>query len=177
MRARFAVAGLAAAVAAGLCGPAAAQSPSAKVQVGVLACNVAPSVGFILGSIRELTCELRSAKDQPYQVKGAYKGTVARFGIDIGVIATNQLAWAVFAPTVSVNPGDIAGTYVGVSADAAWAIGGGANVLLGGSSNSIALQPLSVEGMTGADIAAGVADMKLVALPPPPPPPAMPAPK
>lgn len=144
--------------------PAAAQAQTAgaaKVQVGVLVCNVAPSVGFVLGSLREMTCELRTAQAQPYRVQAAYKGTVARFGIDIGVIAANSLAWGVFAPTTAVAPGDIAGTYVGVSADAAWAIGGGVNVLLGGSNSTIALQPLSVEGMAGASIAAGVADMKL----------------
>ena len=153
---------VAAAVSVGLAAsavPAAAQS--AKVQAGVLVCEVAPSVGFILGSLREMTCELRTAKVQPYQVKAAYKGTVARFGIDIGVIAGGSLAWAVFAPTVNVGPADLAGSYVGVTADAAWAIGGGVNVLVGGSTNSIALQPLSIEGLAGADLAAGVADMTL----------------
>lgn len=143
-------------------GPASAQS--AKVQVGVLACDVAPSVGFVLGSIREMTCELRSAPSQPYTVLGRYKGTVSRFGIDIGVLASNRLAWGVFAPSVTVGPGDLAGTYLGVSADVTWAIGGGVNVLLGGSNKSIALQPLSVEGMTGASVAAGVADLKLEAV-------------
>ena len=177
MRALFAGLGLATVLAAGFAGPAAAQStpPAAKVQVGILACTVDPSMGFVLGSIREMQCELRSAKTQPYTVKGGYKGTVARFGIDIGVITGGKLIWGVFAPSVNVSYTDLAGTYVGVTADVAWAIGGGANVLLGGSSQSIALQPLSVEGMTGADIAAGVADMKLVALPMPAP--AMPAPK
>lgn len=169
MRALIAAAGFAAALAAGFATPAAAQT--AKVQVGVLACKVAPSVGFILGSIREMHCELRDHKTQPYQVKGVYKGTVARFGIDIGVVASGELVWGVFAPSLTMSPSDLAGSYVGVSADAAWAIGGGANVLVGGSSQSIALQPLSVEGLAGADIAAGVADMKLVSLPMPVPPP------
>lgn len=140
--------------------PAAAQSP-AKVQVGVLACRVAPSIGFVLGSLREMRCELRSAPAQPYEVKAIYKGTVARFGIDLGVIGADRLAWGVFAPTTTVAPGDLSGNYVGVSADAAWAIGGGVNVLVGGSADTIALQPLSVEGMGGADIAAGIADMTL----------------
>ena len=70
-----------------------------------------------------------------------------------------------FAPSAVVAPSDIAGSYVGVSVDAAWTIGGGTNILLGGSSNQIALQTVSVEGMVGADIAAGVADLTLVLLP------------
>ncbi|MDI4665104.1 DUF992 domain-containing protein [Xanthobacter autotrophicus] len=150
--------------------PATAQTmppaPSApKVQSGMLVCKVAPSIGFILGSLREMGCEFRDTSVQPYVVKSRYKGTIARFGIDIGALASDTLAWAVFAPSVQVAPSDIAGSYVGVSVDAAWTIGGGTNILLGGSSNQIALQTVSVEGMVGADIAAGVADLTLVLLP------------
>lgn len=144
--------------------PAAAQS-AAKVQSGMLVCKVAPSIGFVLGSMREAACEFRDTSVQPYVVKSRYKGTFARFGIDIGVLAADTLAWAVFAPTATPSPSDIAGTYVGVSADAAWTIGGGANVLLGGSSNQIALQTVSLEGMIGADVAAGIADLTLTLLP------------
>lgn len=143
--------------------PPAPQAP--KVQTGVLVCKVAPSIGFVLGSLREMGCELRDTTLQPYLVKSRYKGTIARFGIDIGAVAADTLAWAVFAPSVTVNPSDIAGSYIGVSADAAWTIGAGANVLLGGSNNQIALQTLSVEGMIGADVAAGIADLTLELLP------------
>lgn len=139
--------------------PAAAET--ARVQIGVLVCSVAPSVGFVLGSVRDLACELRSARLEPYTVTATYKGTVSRFGIDIGITSGNTLSWAVFAPTVDVGPGALAGQYVGVSANAAWAIGGGVNVLVGGSTQTIALQPLSLEGLTGAAVAAGVADLKL----------------
>lgn len=139
--------------------PAAAETP--RVQVGVLVCSVAPSVGFVLGSVRDLACELRTSRLEPYTVKGTYKGTVSRFGIDIGVTSGNTLSWAVLAPTTEVAASALAGQYVGVSANAAWAIGGGVNVLVGGSTQTIALQPLSLEGITGATVAAGVADLKL----------------
>lgn len=150
--------------------PATAQTPppvanTPKVQSGMLVCKVAPSIGFVLGSMREMGCEFRDTSVQPYLVKSRYKGTIARFGIDIGALAADTLAWAVFAPSAVVAPSDIAGSYVGVSVDAAWTIGGGTNILLGGSSNQIALQTVSVEGMVGADIAAGVADLTLVLLP------------
>lgn len=149
---------------AGALSPAAAQ-PAAKVQSGMLVCRVAPSIGFVLGSMREMVCEFRNTAVQPYVVLSRYKGTIARFGIDIGALAADTLAWAVFAPTANPDPTAIAGTYVGVSADAAWTIGGGANVLLGGSNSQIALQTVSVEGMVGADVAAGIADLTLVLLP------------
>lgn len=156
---------LAAGLAAAASAPAAAQV--AKVQVGVLVCNVAPAIGFVLGSVRDLTCVLQSRAAEPFAVLGSYKGTIARFGLDLGVTTSGQLGWAVFAPTSSVAAGDLSGTYVGASADAAIGIGGGANVLLGGSSQTIALQPLSVAGITGLSVAAGIADLTLTPIAPP----------
>jgi len=140
--------------------PAAAQSAT-KIQVGVLSCKVAPSVGFVLGSVREMTCELKSGPVGSMTVQGRYAGKVTRFGIDLGFSGPGVLSWGVFAPTTAPSPVNLAGSYVGVSADAAWGVGAGANVLLGGSNKTIALQPLSVEGATGMAIAAGVADLTL----------------
>lgn len=165
MRARFAAATFATATFALATALPAAAQPAAKVQSGMLVCKVAPSIAFVIGSVRQATCEFRNTAVQPYVVKSRYAGTISRFGIDIGVLASDTLAWAVFAPTANPVPSDIAGSYVGVSADAAWAIGAGANVLLGGSSNQIALQAVSVEGMIGASIAAGIADLTLTLLP------------
>jgi len=53
------------------------------------------------------------------------------------------------------------GTYVGASAEMSIAAGLGANVLVGGSNRSVALQPLSVQGQTGLNIAAGVSSLEL----------------
>ncbi|MDQ0504831.1 DUF992 domain-containing protein [Xanthobacter agilis] len=159
MRTLTGLIGLAALAAVSATPAAAVEAP--KVQIGVLVCSVAPSVGLVLGSVRDLACELRTSRIEPYTVKGTYKGTVSRFGIDLGITSGNTLSWAVFAPSLDVGPGALAGRYVGVSANAAWAIGGGVNVLVGGSTQTVALQPLSLEGITGAAVAAGVADMKL----------------
>lgn len=123
------------------------------VQAGVLSCRTGPSVGLILGSVRQFQCTFRpSVAGQPRQY---YTATIGRVGVDIGVSAATQLVWAVFAPTVRIGPGDLAGTYVGGSAAVAVGLGAGANVLVGGSANSIALQPLSVEGSIGLGVAAG----------------------
>jgi hypothetical protein len=123
------------------------------VQAGVLSCRSGPSVGLILGSVREFQCTFRpSDTSQPRQY---YNATIGRVGVDIGVSGGTQLVWAVFAPTVRVGPGDLAGTYVGGSAAVAVGLGAGANVLIGGSANSIALQPVSVEGSVGLGVAAG----------------------
>jgi hypothetical protein len=67
----------------------------------------------------------------------------------------------VFAPTRRVGPGDLAGSYGGASASATAGVGVGANALVGGSNNTIALQPVSVQGQTGLGVAAGIAGMEL----------------
>jgi len=71
------------------------------------------------------------------------------------------MVWAVFAPTRRIGPGDLSGSYGGVTAGAAIGIGGNANALVGGSDNSFALQPLSFEGQTGLNVAVGVASLEL----------------
>ena len=42
-----------------------------------------------------------------------------------------------------------------------WAVGLGANVLVGGTNKGFALQPISIQGFNGINIAAGVAEMEL----------------
>ena len=133
---------------------AAAQS---RVQTGVLECITLPSVGMIIGSVREMDCVFKpTAGPQQY-----YTGSQGRLGLDVGVRDRAGLAWAVFSPTVQIGPGELAGTYTGVSADAALGLGVGANALLGGSNNSFALQPLSLEGQVGVNIAAGITGLTL----------------
>ena len=135
--------------------PAAVPASAQQVQAGLLECRGAGSVGFILGSVTELSCVFRpGANSGPVQ---AYRATIRRAGVDLGATAVSSLVWGVFAPTQQLGLGDLAGNYGGVSAGATV----GANVLTGGSNNSIALQPLSVEGQVGLNVFAGLADMQL----------------
>lgn len=139
-------------------GPASAQS---RVQTGVLECLSNPTFGVILGSVRTMNCVFKPTRG-PEQY---YSGTRTRVGLDLGVQAGAAIAWAVFAPTVWLGPGDLAGTYAGVSAEAAAGLGIGASALLGGSNNTVALQPLSVEGQVGVNVALGVSALTLTFLP------------
>jgi hypothetical protein len=133
--------------------PASAQ----QVQAGVLECRSGGSVGFIIGSVTELSCLYRPDVG-PRQ---AYRATIRRAGLDLGATAVSGLVWGVFAPTQQIGLGDLSGNYGGVSAGAAVGVGVGANVLYGGSNNSIALQPLSVEGQVGLNVFAGLAGLEL----------------
>jgi hypothetical protein len=90
-----------------------------------------------------------------------YTATEGRIGLDIGITASTVMVWAVFAPSANLQPGALAGRYAGVSGDIALGLGVGANALIGGSSRSIALQPLSLEGQIGVSVAAGVTGLTL----------------
>jgi hypothetical protein len=60
-----------------------------------------------------------------------------------------------------IHPGDLAGNYGGVQGNASVGVGLGANALVGGSNNSIALQPVSAEAQTGLNVSAGLTDLEL----------------
>ena len=94
-----------------------------------------------------------------------YIGHINRLGLDLGVKAGGVMAWGVFAPTPGLHHGALAGTYVGGSGSASLGVGLGANALIGGSHRSIALQPLSVEGQVGVNLALGVAGLSLRSAP------------
>ncbi|UYN96691.1 MAG: DUF992 domain-containing protein [Enhydrobacter sp.] len=128
------------------------------VNVGSLTCRVAGGMGFVFGSSKDLDCLLARTDG----VAERYTGTIKRFGVDIGFTKEAHVVWLVFAPG-SIAAGALAGDYVGATAAVAAGLGLGANVLIGGSSKQISLQPVSVEGSVGLNVAAGVAEVTLKA--------------
>jgi hypothetical protein len=127
-------------------------SAQRRIRVGTLACNIAPSVGLIIGSSTQLRCRFGGQ---------VYRGAIRRLGLDVGVTAGGRLAWAVFASTRGLPRRALAGSYVGASGDASLGVGGGGNLLVGGSNRSIVLQPLSIRGQAGVNVALGVAALTL----------------
>ena len=138
--------------------PAQPAQQTSGVKVGVLTCNVEGGWGFILGSSKEIRCNY-----VPNRGGGEhYRGSISKVGVDIGFTSGGVLIWNVVAPSSDVvRPGALAGEYGGLTASAAVGGGLGANVLLGGFNKSIALQPISIEGMTGLNVAAGIGAMTL----------------
>ena len=135
--------------------PAEAQSPG--VQVGVLTCNVAGGWGFVFGSTRGVRCTF-----SPKPGLGEhYAGNISKFGVDIGYLQGAVMVWAVIAPTASLAPGALSGSYVGATGSATVGVGAGANVLVGGFNKSITLQPVSIEGNAGLNVAAGIGALTL----------------
>lgn len=153
-RMRLAAGTLALAIGAlALASPAHAQ---AGVKVGTLTCSVSSGWGFIFGSSKELNCTF--AGPNGYE---NYVGSVSKFGVDIGYTRGGILVWTVLAPTAALAPGSLAGNYAGGTASATVGVGVGANALVGGSTNTIALQPLSIEGNRGLNVAAGIGAISL----------------
>jgi hypothetical protein len=147
-----------AAIVAGACMiGSAAQAAPGGVKVGVLTCNVEPGWSYVVGSTRPLECSYA-----PNHGRGEhYVGKVQKVGVDIGYVDGATIVWAVIAPTSDIRPGSLEGDYGGASASVAVGIGAGANVLIGGFDKSITLQPLSVEGQTGVNLAAGISSIRL----------------
>ena len=127
-------------------------------RVGGLTCSTGPRVGLVLGSRQDMRCVfVASATGQQY----VYTGTIRRLGVDIGVTRGGTLFWAVFARNSQIGRGTLRGSYVGASGNVAVGLGLGAKVLIGGSRRTITLQPLSVEGQIGLNLALGVANLIL----------------
>jgi Protein of unknown function (DUF992) len=128
-----------------------------RIEVGVLDCR-GSTTSFIIGSVTDLSCAYRPAGGGPAE---PYRATLRRAGVDLGFNQQIVVAWAVWAPS-SGNPRyDLSGNYGGAAASATVGVGVGANALIGGSGNTIALQPLSGQAQTGLSVAAGVAGLEL----------------
>ncbi|HEY2229216.1 MAG TPA: DUF992 domain-containing protein [Xanthobacteraceae bacterium] len=134
--------------------------PSAQAQrirAGVLNCDVSGGIGLIIGSQRQVNCLF--SPDTPGPQEGYY-GTITKFGLDIGATAGGSMVWGVYADTTR-GYGFLAGDYAGATGEATIAVGLGANVLVGGSNRTVALQPVSVTGQVGLNLALGVANLSL----------------
>jgi hypothetical protein len=124
--------------------------------VGTLSCSVAGGVGFVFGSSKDLSCLFTRTDGKAER----YTGSIKKFGVDIGFTKEAQIVWLVFAPG-SIAPGALSGSYGGATASGTVGVGVGANVLLGGSNKQVTLQPVSVEGSKGLNVAAGIGAVDL----------------
>lgn len=134
--------------------PAHAQAPGQPLP-GTLRCAVSGGLSFIVGSTRKLECVYTPTQGRAE----AYRGRINKFGLDIGFLRKAVMVWSVVSPGVNHTPGALTGTYVGVSAQVAAVRGVGANALV--AANKIMLNPLSVEGLRGVNVAAGISGLRL----------------
>ncbi len=133
------------------------QAQPARVQIGTLTCSLSAGIGMVVGSQRNVNCNFQPADNGAPE---AYTGTMTKVGLDIGVTSGSAIIWSVFAGTNRYS-GMLSGTYTGAQAEATVGAGVGANVLIGGSGRSVALQPVSVQGQLGLNVAAGIGSLEL----------------
>lgn len=143
---------------AGALAAGSASAQDAKVVAGTLTCKGKGSVGLILGSKETLQCSFNPAGKTPPH---GYTASITKIGLDVGIKGPSVMIWTVLSATSELPAGALAGNYAGASAEASVGIGAGANALIGGSKNSVVLQPVSVQGQTGLNLAVGVAGLKL----------------
>jgi hypothetical protein len=133
-----------------------------STKVGTLTCDVSAGIGLVVFQKQDLRCTFHPAKGGP---DSYYTGQIADYGLALGAVQSGYLVWGVIAAAKGVAPGALAGTYAGVGAQASAGIGLGANVLVGGTGRAFSLQPLSVQGQVGVNVAAGVTSITLTAVP------------
>jgi hypothetical protein len=133
-------------------------SATDHVKIGVLTCAAGVEVGLLITSGEKIRCSfVPDAYDSEH-----YHGKIRKFGLDIGITAASVIVWGVLAAQKSKYiPFALAGEYVGVSAEETVALGLGANLLIGGSNKAFVLQPLSVQGQAGLNLAVGVSILHL----------------
>jgi Protein of unknown function (DUF992) len=132
------------------------QAQSAGVSAGFLTCQVDGGWGLIFSSSRALNCNYSQAG-----YTEQYVGRADKFGIDIGYLSGATIAWAVIAPTAKLAPGTLSGSFAGATGSATVGLGAGADVLFGGSAQTLMLQPVSIQGDAGLNVAAGIEALNL----------------
>ena len=146
------------AVIAALASPASTMAQATeRTKVGTVTCDISGGIGLIITSRKEVACMFTPSQPGPREV---YTGSISKFGLDLGATAGGEMVWAVYAPTTR-RFGALAGHYGGASAEATVGAGVGANVLVGGSNRTVTLQPVSVQGQAGLNLAVGVAGLEL----------------
>ena len=134
---------------------------AAAIKSGFLVCQVQGGDGFVFGSTKSLACTYTPLNSA--QSPESYTGIISRFGVDIGFTRDGLLKWAVLAKKAdSYAEGALGGSYFGAGSEVTVALGLGSNILVSKTSSNWVLQPVSISGQTGLNIAFGIAELDLV---------------
>ena len=136
----------------------AAPAGAGTMRLGILTCDIEGGTALVIASHKGLDCTFKPSGGGH---KERYTGIISKIGVDLGVTHQGSLVWAVLAITSDYEGGQLAGNYLGATAEASVVAGGGANLLVGGFQRSFSLQPLSVQAQTGVNLALAVTSMRL----------------
>ncbi|MGH8545077.1 MAG: DUF992 domain-containing protein [Gammaproteobacteria bacterium] len=135
----------------------------AGTELGILTCKKIP------GSEKNLLIHSSAGFDCAYKTAGGfeekYKGEAGiALGLDLSWTKESTIAYTVMgvAKGAKLPPGELVGTYTGGTASAAFGLGTGAKVLVGGGKTNVALSPLALEASKGFGASAGIGYLTLV---------------
>lgn len=140
-----------------LAGGAEAQTKT-KLYIGSLNCNVSGGAGLLFGSTKELTCVFVTTDGKAEN----YKGSINKFGIDIGFTKAAHTLWHVYSLGTDRGPGALNGQFAGGQESLAVGVSAGTNALFGGRNNEIVMETVAIsDKKSGLNFADGVAEMTL----------------
>ncbi len=128
-------------------------------RVGVLECRLSGNGPAVIVENQQVDCAYQDDDEGLAPVH--YVGKLTKIGANLNMNGPGQLMWVVAAATDHLGPGALAGHYVGPSASAKIGVGGGGAILVGGSDNTVSLQPFQVEAGTGLGWTAGITSLEL----------------
>jgi hypothetical protein len=117
-----------------------------RAEVGKPDCDGSAGIGVVVSSKQDVNCTFTPTGSGTAQ---HYVGNITDVGLDVGTVEKGRMLWLVYNATRE-PVGGLQGTYRGVTADASVGIGGGANVLVGGTAKTLSLQPVRSTAMSAS---------------------------
>ena len=142
---------------------------TADERAGALECYLSGNDITVIVENQTLDCVFQGVDER--MPPAHYIGTLTKVGANLTVNGPGNIIWLVAAATGHVGPGALAGDYVGPETTVKAGVGGGGALLVGGSDNTVSLQPFEVEGGSGLGLTAGVERLTLTYVPNQPAPP------
>ncbi len=138
-----------------LAAQAAPATTTAGGKIGTLTCTTIPNttVNLLIHSTVNVKCVFKSTAGETEHYKGE---TGVGLGIDLHVKRDEKLAFVVLAADFKKGTYKLAGKYGGAGGTATVGVGVGAHVLIGGSNNSVSLEPIVLSGSKGIGVSGGI---------------------
>ncbi len=128
-----------------------------RTKVGTLTCDISGGIGMIIASKKAVTCMFTPSAAGPREV---YTGSISKFGLDVGATSGGEMVWTVFAPSNK----EIRRARRHITAAPApkrqWCRSRRQRPDRR-FDRTVTLQPVSVQGQTGLNLAVGVSGLEL----------------
>ncbi len=145
-------------LAALVCAAAVPAFADPDVRLGTLTCRLTDVENDIVYTDEKFACSFEPSEGKVE----SYIGQITEIGVNLSVVKNYTLTWYVVAGSLDTyKPGNLAGTYVGASADAAAGSGAGADYLVGGFNSEINLQPWALSSESGDGVSLDIEKFEL----------------